>query len=100
MMTSKHWNEERTTRATLIAAIGLGKVVLTSIVDRGHINGPEIHTISDTGIITIYNQRTHKMITQLIARPGQIRRYYPEGQAPQALIRLARYHQELAYNEE
>lgn len=100
MMTSKHWNEERTARATLIASIGLGKVILTSVVDRGHWNGPEIHTISDTGIITIYNQRTHIMITQLIARPAQIKRYYSEGQAPQELLRLALYHQKLAYNEE
>lgn len=97
-MTSKHWTQDREERAALIAKIGVGKIVKVSVVDKGHPNGPEIHTISDTGIITVYNQRTHKMITQLIARPGQIRRYYGEGEAPKELLRLARYHQELTYN--
>ena len=38
------------------------------------------------------------MITQLIARPGQIRRYYGDEEPPQALMRLAKYHQSLSYN--
>jgi hypothetical protein len=97
-MESRHWTEERTARATLIAQIGIGYTVKTVELDRGHWNGPEIHEISSTGIITVYNKRSGKMVTQLIARPGQIRRYYPEGEAPKELLRLARYHQELAYN--
>lgn len=43
------------------------------VVDRGHPNGPEIHSVTDTGIIVVHNQRTGKMVTKLIARPGQVK---------------------------
>lgn len=99
-MTSKHWTQDREERAALIAEIGIGKIVKVSVVDKGHPNGPEIHTISGTGIITIYNQRTHKMITQLIARVAQIYRYYADGEKPpKQLIAIAREHQNLGYFE-
>ena len=39
------------------------------------------------------------MITQLIARPGQIRRYFNENEIiPTELLDLAREHQKMAYN--
>ena len=41
------------------------------------------------GNIIIYNKKTNKMITKLIARPGQIRRYYKDGKAPKNLIEKA-----------
>jgi hypothetical protein len=91
--------DDRQAREALIETIGYGKTVKTVVVDRGHKNGPEIHEISDTGIITIFNQRTHKMITKLIARPAQIRRYYKENEIiPKGLLQLAREHQQMAYN--
>lgn len=88
-MTSKHYTEERADREARIALIGEGKIVDRFVVDKGHKNGPEIHEISNTGIITIYNKRTHKLITKLIARPGQIKRYYAEGKAPKSLVEKA-----------
>lgn len=98
-MTSRHWKKERKERRELIETIGHGRTVKTVVVDRHHKNGPEIHEISDTGIITIYNQRTKKMITQLIARPGQIKRYYAEDEIiPFELIKIAREHQRMHYN--
>lgn len=97
-MNSLHWTEERTTRAALIAIIGEGQIVKAAVVDRGHINGPEIHLISDTGIISIYNKLSGKMVTQLIARPGQIRRYYVDEEPPVALIKIAAEHVRLGYN--
>lgn len=98
-MTSNHYISDRQARENLIAEIGYGKVIKSVVVDRNHPNGPEIHEISNTGIITIYNQRTHKMITKLIARPGQIRRYYKENEIiPRELLELAREHQKMAYN--
>lgn len=88
-MTSKHYTNDRIEREKIIEMIGYGTIVAEFTVDRGHKNGPEIHKISDTGIITIYNKRTHKLITKLIARPGQIRRYYKNGNAPENLIEKA-----------
>ena len=88
-MTSKHYTKDRQKREETINMIGHGTPVATFIIDRGHRNGAELHEITNTGIINIYNQRTHKLITKLIARPGQIRRYYKEGKAPKFLIEKA-----------
>lgn len=102
-MTSLHYSNDRTSREYLIAnVIGLGKVVRTVLWDRHHPNGSEIHCISDTGIVTIYNELTGKMVTRLIARPEQIRRYYEHTKTkvtcPQYLIDLAIEHKKLGYN--
>lgn len=98
-MTSRHYTNDRQKREEIIKKIGYGKIIKSVVVDRGHKNGPEIHNLSDTGIITIQNQRTKKMITKLIARPGQIKRYYKENEIiPVGLLDLARQHQKLALN--
>lgn len=98
-MTSKHYTSDRKNREDLIKSIGYGKTIKTAVVDKGHKNGPEIHELSDTGIITIYNQRTKKMITKLIARPGQIARYYTRNETiPVKVMNLARQHQKMGYN--
>lgn len=88
-MTSKHYRIDRQKREEIIHQIGMGNVVASFVVDRGHENGAERHEITTTGIIVIYNNRTNKMITKLIARPGQIRRYYRNGNAPRYLIQKA-----------
>ena len=97
-MTSKHYTEDRQDRENRINEIGQGKAVARFRIDRGHKNGAEIHEISDTAIITIYNERTHRLITKLIARPGQIRRYYAEGKAPKELVNKAYENTKLHYN--
>ena len=51
------------------------KVLKIAIVNKGHENGNEIHVILNNGIIKVYNARTHKFITVLIARVPQIERY-------------------------
>ena len=51
------------------------KVVKIAVVNQGHKNGNEIHVILNNGIIKVYNARTHKFITVLIARVPQIERY-------------------------
>ena len=94
-MTSKHYTDDRKIREELIQKIGLGKEIGTFRVDKGHPNGAELHTVTDTGIIIIRNERTHKMVTKLIARPNQIKRY---GIEDKNLIEIARKHQILGYN--
>ena len=51
------------------------KIAKIAVVDKGHENGNEIHIIYNNGIIKVYNARTHKFITVLIARVPQIERY-------------------------
>lgn len=97
-MTSLHYIEERKLREQNIRSIGEGKEIASFKVDRGHRNGPEIHKITDTAIIKIYNEKSGKLITKLIARPGQIRRYYKEGKAPNFLIEKAKENTELGLN--
>ena len=98
-MNSNHYVSEREKREQAIKEIGEGKIVKVAYVDRHHKNGPEIHCISDTGIITVYNQITRKMVTKLIARPGQIERYYEEDEeVPKYLIDIAKKHKLLGLN--
>lgn len=98
---SEHYKEKRYTRESLISdVIGEGDVIDSFFVDRGHKDGPEIHSVTSTGIIIVHNQKSGKMVTKLIARPGQIARYYViEGRAaPQNVMDIAREHQKKGYN--
>lgn len=96
-MVSIHYREERQGREAVVRMIGYGEEVDRFVVDHGHRNGPEVHSLSSTGIITITNERTGKLITRLIARERQIRRYYKAGKAPEYLIKIAREHEEKEY---
>ena len=51
------------------------KVVKIAVVNKGHENGNEIHLVYNNGVIKVYNERTRKFITVLIARVPQIERY-------------------------
>ena len=51
------------------------KVVKIAIVNKGHKNGNEIHLVYNNGVVKVYNERTRKFITVLIARVPQIERY-------------------------
>lgn len=100
-MTSKHWREDRVGRNALIQMIGEGEKIDSFRVDRGHRNGAEIHTITTNAIIIITNERTGKMITKLIARQGQVKRYYErEGkEIPKELLEKAKENERKGYNE-
>lgn len=51
------------------------KVAKIAVVNKGHKNGEEIHVIYNNGIVKIYNARTRKFVTVLIARVPQVERY-------------------------
>ena len=51
------------------------KVIKIAVVNKGHENGEEVHVIFNNGIVKVYNERTRKFITVLIARVPQIERY-------------------------
>ena len=51
------------------------KVLKIAVVNKGHTNGEEIHVVYNNGVVKVYNERTHKFITVLIARVPQIERY-------------------------
>lgn len=76
MRTSKHWKNDRGDRAARIQLIGgVGNPLFSVCVDNGHPNGAEIHIVTDNAVITIKNERTKKIVTRLIASPGQLKRY-------------------------
>lgn len=98
--TSVHYNAERQDRKVLIQEIGEGHIVDSFVVDRGHPHGAEIHDVTDTAIIIIHNQKTKKLITELIARPEQLRRlYHQDGrEVPKRILELAYKHNIAGYN--
>lgn len=98
---SYHYSLERNKRERLIKKIGLGQPFDEFIIDRKHEDGPERHVLTTTGIIIVYNLYTNKMVTKLIARPNQIKRYYAGKPVPlivSVVEALALYHQYKKYN--
>ena len=99
-MNSRHYTKDRQRREAIITQIGTGNIIKEVVVDRGHKNGPEVHKITDTALILVYNQKSGKLVTKLIARPAQILRYYRENEPkPTKVVELARVHTKLKYNE-
>ncbi len=101
-MVSNHYKNKRYKREKFINKHlnGDGKIIDSFIVDNGHANGLERHCITDTGLIIIYNNDSNLLVSKLIARPNQIRRYYIgiDKEPPQSLIRLAEWHEGMKYN--
>ena len=100
MTTTLHWEERKERTDFIISQIGMGNPIRTFKWDKGHPNGPELHTITDTGIIIVRNERTNKLVTTLIARPGQIYRYYINENEipPRYLLDIAQQHMDAGYN--
>ena len=72
------------------------KVLKIAVVNKGHKNGNEIHIIYNNGIVKVYNERTHKFITVLIARAPQIERY--NIQVTKAMRKKINLHIKKGYN--
>lgn len=101
-MESVHYSTERQARHAFIKEhIGEGNIIDSFVVDRGHPSGAETHSVTDTAIILIHNQRTKKLITELIARPEQLRRLYrsENREVPARVLSLAYKHNIASYNE-
>lgn len=101
-MVSKHYKDKRYKREKIIKKYlnGDGKVIDSFIIDKGHKNGLERHDITENGVILIYNVTSGKLVSKLIARPHQIKRYYTDSdrKPPQWLLDLCLWHQSLNYN--
>ena len=105
-MVSKHYSKKRARRERLINKHinGDGCMVDGFIVDRGHKNGAEVHSITENGIIIIHNLTSGKLVTKFAARPNQIKRYYEStGREPpigyKNILYLAKWHESLHYND-
>lgn len=75
---TNHFNNDRKNRLQLLnkKTTNIGNPVYSFVVNCGHINGKEMHTITEKGVILIHNIKTKKLVTMLFARPGQIIRYW------------------------
>ena len=94
-----HYSYERDSRDYFIKVIGEGEPIAAFEVDNNHKNGPELHFVTDNAIIIIYNAATLRLVTKLIARPGQIKRYWPDGDWPRDIVNIAFRHQIDGYND-
>ena len=52
------------------------RIIRQCLVDTGHRAGCEVHVLTSTGIVFVFNAHSRKLITVLVARPGQVARYY------------------------
>ena len=74
---SRHFQKDRIARYHKILSLEKIPVIDKSfLVDNGHEKGAEIHCVSTHGIIYIYNQKSRKLVTMIIARPNRIKRLY------------------------
>lgn len=73
---TKHVQKRRGRWDSYLQVKDIGEAYDMFQVDKNHPNGDEIHVITDTGYILIFNQRTKKFITVLHARSNQLKRYY------------------------
>ena len=73
------------------------KVLKVAVINKGHANGEEIHVVYNNGVVKIYNERTRKFITVLIARVPQIERYRIN--VPAEMKRKIKSHVEKRLNE-
>ena len=76
---SKHLNHERKCRNEFIEShfkLSNKNIVNVFCVDKGHKDGIELHVIYKSGVIKVINPINRRIVTYLIARPQQIKRYY------------------------
>lgn len=68
--------EDRLNRFRFASELGDNYTLVNSyVVNTGHENGLEIHSVYSNGMVVIANQDSRKIVTVLIARPMQLKRY-------------------------
>ncbi len=103
-MVSKHYQGQRSERERFIDEHFKDDYIVDEfIVDKGHPHGAERHCITNSGIIIVFNANSGKLVTKLLARPQQIKRYYENsGREPPAeyenILKLAYQHNVAGYN--
>lgn len=103
-MVSKHYQSRRNEREKFINEHFKNDYIVDEfIVDKGHPHGAERHCITNNAVIIIYNVNSGKLVTKLLARPQQIKRYYENsGREPpleyENILKLALEHTILGYN--
>lgn len=107
---TRHFNEERNKRFDISISlnetnVGQAEIDKVFVVDKGHIDGEELHCVSKNGIIFILNKRKYEkhinsFITILIARPNQIKRLYDECnlKVDKDIMNCAKEHINMGYN--
>ena len=95
---TKHFNEERRYRLKHLDLSAKLVDGFIAIIDKHHINGVEIHALYSDGSIRIFNYRTKKLITILIARPNQAKRLNPEVQLPEEIYNICYRNMKNKYN--
>lgn len=106
MVNTKHFAQDRQVRENLIKNVigDTNNVICVNVKDRGHVDGEERFELTDKAIIHVYNHRTNRHITDMVARPKQI--YDRLGtefdklddKIRKEIINLAKEHQRLGYN--
>lgn len=103
-MISRHYKNKRYKREKFINKyLNDGHIIDGFVVDKGHSKGAEVHSLTDNGIIIVHNYHSGLLVTKLIAREQQIKRYYEatKRELPpeyKNILCLARWHESLYYN--
>ena len=82
---TKHYSNDRIARKELINHLGGIGIGLYSWLVIDNKNRQQTHTLTNNGMIVISNLK-NEIVTILIARPNQIRRYFEE--LPKGLERM------------
>lgn len=87
---SRHYTNDRKERDRLIHEVGMGTVIFSTIQYDEKRGKKYLYQITDTAILIVKATDRNLVITQMVARPSRIRRYWKN--APQELIDLAIAH--------
>lgn len=100
---TRHYIYDRSAREKIIVQIGQGKNIASFRVkcaDKKYPKDWEIQTVTNNGIIIIYNAYTEKLVTKIIARKAQIEKLYNGvgKSAPPEILKKAIEHEKMGYN--
>lgn len=99
---SAHFKYERYERKkTIEMVLGQGKCLTSFVVDKAHKNGNTIDYILDNGVVVIVNEKSKKLVTTIVPRLPQLRRYFKDGFIPQqysSLIKIAIHNERMGYH--